>query len=196
MRKLYSKEPTGRRARGVVEWNQDFAWFRKSEAAKFLPAKPSNGKTHDVPKALIMRLAKYHFTDTVRLFCDPYPARCVKTARLKSTVLEVNDNLVSIRLNGFVNSEQDDLAKWGTTGDQARLPRRPDRSFKATLLGYATFDVKTKQFTKFELIAFGAHSGGGMRSFEDPVAIGAVLTLASDGPVDRVEPLHLKYYAW
>ena len=140
--------------------------------------------------------ARSHFTDTVRLFCAPYPARCVKTAELTSTVLKAGKDLVSIRLNGAVHSAQDDLPKSGTTGDQARIPRRPDRSFDATLLGYATYDVRKRMFTEFELVAFGSHSGGGRRSFEDPVAMGVVLTLVSDSPVDRVEPLHFKRYGW
>ena len=56
--------------------------------------------------------------------------------------------------------------------------------------------VKKQKFTEFELVAFGSQSGGGRWSFEDPVAMGAVLALASDSPVDRVEPHHFKLYGW
>ncbi len=171
------------------------AWFRKGEAASFLPANPKTGETHDLPAALMMRLAKYHFTDTVRAFGDPYPDRCVKTAKLTSTVLAVRENLVSIRLNGAVHSAQDDTPRFGYMRG-GRLPRRPDRSFDATLLGYATYDVNEQKFTKFELVAFGSQSGGGSRSFANRVAMGAVLSLASDSPVDRVEPRHFRLYGW
>ncbi len=195
LRKLYSPKPTGPRARGLIEWNQDFAWFRKDEASQFLPVNAEKGLTHDIPAALMMRLAKYHFTDTVRTFCDPYPDHCVKTAKLTSTVLAVTENLVSIRMNGAVHSAQSDTPKWGTVRE-ARIPRRPDRSFVATLLGYATYDVNEQKFTEFELVAFGSQSGGGSHSFAGPVAMGAVLALASDSPVDRVEPRHLRLYGW
>ncbi len=195
LRKLYSPRPTGRRARGVVEWNQDFAWFRKGEATQFLSDNPKQGETHDVPAALMMRLAKYHFLDTIRTFCDPYPDRCVKTAKLTSTVLSVRKNLVSIRLNGAVHSAQNDTPRWGLVRE-ARIPRRPERSFDATLLGYATYDVNLQKFAKFELVAFGSHSGGGTHLHAGPVTMGAVLALAGDGPVDRVEPRHFRLYGW
>ena len=142
-----------------------------------------------------MRLAKYHYLDTVRTFCDPYPDRCVKTAKLTSTVLAVRNNLVSIRLNGEVHSAQDDTPRWGIVRE-ARIPRRPERSFDATLLGYATYDVKQQKFTKFELVAFGSQSGGGTRTFPGPVAMGVVLTLAGNTSVDRVEPRHINLYGW
>jgi hypothetical protein len=195
LRKIYDPKPTGRGARGLIEWNQDFAWFRKEEAAQFVPANAKQGMTREIPAALMMRLAKYHFTDTVRTFCDPYPNRCVKTAKLTSTVLEVRENLVSIRLNGEVHSAQNDTPKWGTVRE-ARIPRRPERSFDATLLGYATYDVNQQKFTKFELVAFGSHTGGGARMKAGPVTMGAVLSLASDSPVDRVEPRHFRLYGW
>ena len=195
LRKFYSPKPTGRRARGLIEWNQDFAWFRKDEATRFLPANAKQGMTHEIPAALMMRLAKYHFTDTVRTFGDPYPDRCVKTAKLTSTVLEVKKNLVSIRLNGEVHSAQNDTPKWGIVRE-ARIPRRPERSFDATLLGYATYDVSRQKFTKFELVAFGSHTGGGTRSYAGPVTMGAVLSLAGNSPVDRVEPRHFRLYGW
>lgn len=77
-----------------------------------------------------------------------------------------------------------------------RLPRRAERSFKAELLGHATYDLKRKRFTKFELVALGVQQGGGERSSPDPVPIGVALTLVGDSPVERVEPFHLDLYGW
>jgi hypothetical protein len=195
LRKLYSPRPTGRRARGVIECNQDFAWFRKHEAEQFLSVNPKQGETHDIPKSLMMRLAKYHFLDTVRTFCDPYPDRCVKTAKLTSTVLSVNGNLVSMRFNGAVHSSQDDTPRWGIVRE-ARIPRRPERSFDATLLGYATYDMSQQKFIKFELVALGTQSGGGTHLLAGPVTMGVVLSMAGNNPIDRVEPRHLRLYPW
>ena len=48
------------------DWNLDFAWFRKEEARRFLPSKPKTDDTYAVPEKLIQRLARFHFTDTVR----------------------------------------------------------------------------------------------------------------------------------
>ena len=90
LHKLYTRPPrTPREKIGVVEWNADFAWFRKDEARQFLPAHPKKGERHKVPEKLIQRLARFHFTDTVRAFADVYPQRCVKEANLTATIGEV-----------------------------------------------------------------------------------------------------------
>ena len=196
LRKFYSRKPVGRAAIGVVESNRDFAWYKKEEAEQFLPSTPEKSDTHEVPRNLVERLARYHFTDTVRAFADPYPARCVKEARLTATVLEVQSGVVTLRYDGTVHSEQDDTPRFGLTRERGRLPRRPERSFQADLLGYATFDQEKKRFTEFELVALGTQQGGGERGSKDRVTMGVALTLAEDTPVERVEPFHLELYRW
>jgi hypothetical protein len=192
LRKLYSRQPRSRREKiGIVEWNADFAWFRKGEARQFLPAKPKKGDRHTVPEKLIERLARFHFTDTVRAFADAYPRRCVKEAKLTATVVNVAGNVVSLRFDGKVHTSQDDARSTG------RLRRKPERSYDAKLLGHAEFDLEKKRFVSFDLVAFGTHRGGGLRSsFEDPVKMGVSLELAEKGPAYRVEPDHFSWYEW
>jgi len=194
LRKFYSHKPVGRAAIGVVERNRDFAWYKKEEAHQFLPPTPKKGEAHEVPRYIVERLARYHFTDTVRAFADPYPARCVKEAWLKTSVLEVNDGVVKLRFDGIVRSEQNDTPRFGLLSNRGRLPRRAERSFQANLLGYATFDPEKQRFTKFEIFALGIQQGGGERSSPAPVPIGVALTLAEDTPMERVEPFHLELY--
>ncbi len=195
LRKFYAETPrTERERRGLVEWNKDFAWFRKHEARQFLSEAPVIGGHHSVPSDIVHRLAQYHFTDTVRAFADPYPLRCVENAKLASIVVGSEGTVVSIRLEGAVRVAQDDLPRRGYS--RGRLPRKPSRSYDAKLLGFATFDLQTERFTAFELVAFGEHRGGGERSTEIPVALGIVLSLAGDRPTDRVEPFHLQRYGW
>lgn len=196
LRKFYKRKPQGRQARGVVEWNQDFAWYRKDEARRFLPSRFRKGGTHEVPGKLVERLARFHLINTVRAFADPFPSRCVKEARLKATVLEVEGNTVTLRFDGAIHSAQDNTPKYGSSKDPGRLPRNPVRHFKADLLGYATFDRRKNVFTKFELVALGTQQGGGSRGSQDPVPIGAALTLTGGTPIERVEPLHLDFYQW
>jgi len=76
------------------------------------------------------------------------------------------------------------------------LPRRAERSFQADLLGYATFNLVKQRFTKFDLVALGSQQGGGERSSPSAVPIGVALTLATDAPMERVEPLRLEMYGW
>ena len=195
LRKFYERQPrTERERRGLVEWNKDFAWFRRDEARRFLSAAPEKGGRHEVPSNLVNRLARYHFTDTVRAFADPYPSRCIETAQLTSTVLGIQGSLISLGFEGAVRMSQSDLPRHGYS--HGRLPRKPSRSYDAKLLGYATFDLDTDRFLSFDLVALGPHQGGGERSFDAPTTLGIVLSLAGDRPMDRVEPFHLRLYGW
>ena len=113
-----------------------------------------------------------------------------------ATVIQVKDSIVALRYEGAVHSEQEETPRFGLSTERGRLPRRPERHFKADILGYASFDLAKKRFVKFELVAAGMHKGGGARSSKDPVAIGVALTLAQDTPTERVEPHHLELYEW
>ena len=46
--------------------NQDYAWFRESEARAFLPEQPIKGAKRKVKRDLVERLARFHFVDLVR----------------------------------------------------------------------------------------------------------------------------------
>lgn len=192
LHKLYSRQPRTPRERiGVVEWNVDFAWFDKDEARQFLPSNPGKGDKHAIPEKLIRRLARFHFTDTVRAFADVYPRRCVKDAKLTTTIVDVTGRVVSVRFDGRVRTSQDDARSTG------RLPRKPQRGYDAKLLGHAKFDLAKERFVAFDLVAFGTNRGGGLRAnFEDPVKMGVLLELAKEGPVYQVEPNHLSKYNW
>jgi hypothetical protein len=192
LHKLYSRQPrTTREKLGLVEWNADFAWFDKDEARQLLPSNPAKGDKYTIPEKLIQRLARFHFTDTVRAFADVYPQRCVKEAKLVTTILDVTGNLVFLRFDGQVRTSQDDAPATG------RLPRKPQRGYDAKLLGHAKFDLAKGRFVAFDLVAFGTNRGGGLRAnFEDPVKMGVLLELAKEGPVYQVEPYHLSKYNW
>ena len=195
LHKFYEREPrTGRELRGLVEWNRDYAWFRKDEARQFLSKTLKTGDRHEVPANLINRLARYHFTDTALAWADPYPLSKVVSAQLTSTVIEIEGNIVSVRFDGAVKLAQNDLPRFGYS--RSRLPRKPDRGYDAKLLGYATFDLEKSKFVSFDLVAKGSHHGGGVGAYTVPTTLGIVLSLAGDRPMDRIEPLHIRQYGW
>ncbi len=181
------------RSRGAVAWNQDFAWYRKVDAVQFVPKDLTTGARHDVPESVVLRLARFHFTDTVRAFADPYPKRCVEVARLMATVLERVGDRVSLRLEGAVRTSQSNMSR---RRRGQRLPRLPQRGYDCTMLGYATFDLIRQRFVKFELVARGMHRGGGVRSGKGYVPMDVALTLADGTPMNRLEPRHLSWYGW
>ena len=194
LRKFPKSNPRARsRSRGAVAWNQDFAWYREADAVQFVPKNSTKGARHEVPESIVLRLARFHFTDTVRAFADPYPKRCVEVARLTATVLERVGDRVSLRLEGAVRTSQSNMSR---RRRGQRLPRLPERGYDCTLLGYATFDLKRQRFVKFELVARGTHRGGGARSGGGSEPMDIALTLADEEPMNRVEPRHLARYGW
>jgi hypothetical protein len=164
---------------GVNEqaWNQDYAWFTKSEAKQFLSLKPRVGQKQDVPLPVIHRIACAHLVDNVRGQTAPFDESQVKKARLTAEVTAVDGDIVSLRLEGETLTADDGARK---------------RGLAMRLLGKATYDMKNELFVKFEMVAVGSRWGGTQNNFrrgdlgEEP--IGLLFTLAGDSPCERVAP--------
>lgn len=158
-------------------WNQDFAWFTRSEARQFVPAEAKVGKKHDLPRALIDRLACAHLVDNVRGQTSPFDEGEVEKARLTAEVTAVKGDVVTLRLEGQTRTAREE-------------PRR--HGLEMRLLGQATFDLARGRFLTFELVAVGSRWGStqlnGRRGDTDEAPIGILLTLAGDSPCERVAP--------
>lgn len=158
-------------------WNQDFAWFTKSEAKQFLPAEAKVGKKHDLPAALANRIVCAHLIDNVRGQTSPFEESQVKKATLTAEVKAVAGDVITLRLEGETRTEMD-------------RPRKHGLEMK--LLGNATYDRKKERFTKFELVAVGSRWGGtqlnGRGRDAEEAPIGILFTLAEDTPCQRVAP--------
>jgi hypothetical protein len=161
----------------LLAWNQDYAWFTKSEARQFLPAVPQVGKKHDLPLPVLHRLACAHLIDNVRGQTAPFDESQVKKARLTAEVTAVDGNMVTLRLEGETLT--------------TREGPRP-HGLDMRLLGKATYDLTKGRFLTFELVALGSRWGGtqnnGRRGDPDAAPIGILFTLAGDGPCERVAP--------
>lgn len=167
-------------------WNQDFAWFRKAEARAFLPADPTPGSVHEVPRDLVERLARFHLLDNVRaLNYAFFPKEAVEKARLTTTVVAREGDRVSLRFEGETRA--------ATTTPQVQ-------GYAPNLLGRAEYDLKAERFTRFELVAAGDRWGTGncnQRNDETaPAPMGVVFRLAGDAPADRLPPAFVSHYGW
>ncbi len=164
--------------------NLDYAWFRKDEARAFLPAEPKPGDRHEVPLELIQRLACFHLIDNVHALNYTYfPKDSVEKARLTTTVVGVDGDLVSLRFDGetraFIESKK--------------------IGYAPKLLGRAKYNLKDEQFASFELLAVGLRWGLGncnQRHNPDPALMGIVLTIAGDTPAERLPPAFISRYGW
>jgi hypothetical protein len=180
-------------------WNQDYAWFTKKEVRQFLPGHPRVGQKHDVPAELIRRIARCHLVDNVRGQTSPYDERHVEKALLGAEVTAVDGDVVALRLEGQTRAAAE--GRWPVRGYRdSRGPAVQKRGFETRLLGKASYDVKKERFVTFELLAVGTRWGAtqfNVRSGDPgPAPIGALFTLAGDGPGERVAPAFFSRYGW
>jgi len=186
-------------------YNQDYAWFRKSEARAFLPEKPIKGAKQKVPRELVERLARFNFVDLVRGHTSPFPKKAVEHANLMAEVVGLKGNLVELRYKGrTLAAEVHDgvhiEGKWNRPGPG--IPEPEKRGVDAKLEGYAVYDQKAGKFISFNLVAVTKRWGGNVYNaraqFLDfgPAPMGIVLSLAGDNVVEKVPPLFFRFYGW
>jgi hypothetical protein len=192
------RETVGQGWRGKA-WNQDYAWFTKEEARRFVPERPEVEQKHDVPARLVHRIARCHLVDNVRGQTTQFEERHIEKARLNAEVTAVNGDVVSLRLEGDARIAAE--GKWPVRGYRdSRNPAAQKRGFEGRLLGKATYDVKQERFLTFEMVAVGMRHGAtqfnGRSNDQGPAPMGYLFTLAGDSPSERIAPAFFYAYGW
>lgn len=184
----------------VAEANQDFVWFKREELSGFLPEKLEVGAEREVADQLIERLARFHFTGTLRTFAAPYPEEAVKQAALSAKVTAVEGPIVTLQFSGETKTSQTGMSKIASFGPAAErrapVPRKPNRGYEPKLLGTAKWDQQQQKFVEFKLLGLGKHWGGALMESDDTHNVGVFLTLAGHDPIDRVRPDLFHCYEW
>lgn len=213
--------PTTNYAKGYERrFNQDYAWFRKGEARALVPEQPTQGARHQVPRALVERLARFHLVDTAWGTTAPFPEKAVERAQLTAEVIAVKDHLVSLSYKGRTRAVQGEAKwtgkrYWGPDPKLADRVRRIDEALKelgipepqtrgvdATIEGQAVYDLKAETFASFELLVLAQRWGGdeGNGRFQSldygPHPLGFFLNLAGASAAERVAPAFLGAYGW
>ena len=184
-------------------YNQDYAWFRKSEARKFLPEKLIKGARRKVQRDLVERLARFHLVDLVRGHTSPYPQQAVEQANLTAEIIDVKDHLVSLRYRGRTRTSEVHNGvhiegKWNRPGPG--IPKRQTRGVDAKLEGHAVYDQKAEKFVAFNVVVVTKRWGGNVYNaraqFLDfgPASMGVVLNLAGDNVAEQLPPLFFRSY--
>ena len=164
-----------------------------------MPGEFKPGRTHQVPRPLVERLARFHFLDNVRGQTSPFPARAIEAATLTSRITAVHGDVVSLRLEGRTKAVQ--KGDWSIRGyrDMNR-PSIQERGLEMKLLGSARFDRNQGRFVGFEVVAVGTRWGGtqynGRGNDLAPAPFGVVLSLAGESRAERVAPEHFHGYGW
>ena len=180
-------------------WNKDYAWFKKDEARSFLPSALKTGESQSVPRALIVRLARFNMIDTVRGQSPNYPESAIQKVELSTTVEKVEGSKVRVTFSGAAKAEQQ--GNWAIAGYRdMNNPSSQKRGYDLQLAGVATWDTSKEKFLKFELVAAGTRWGAtqynGRHDDPGPAPIGYLYELASDAPHDKVPPSEFWGYGW
>jgi hypothetical protein len=180
-------------------WNQDFAWFRREEAASFVPEERKVGATRVVPEALPTRLARLHLVDNVRGQTPQFEPRHIGSARLETEILSIDGTRIVLALRGETKAATS--GTWSIAGfSDMHNPSTQERGVHTRLAGEAEWNTETGRFTKFEMTAVGTRWGGtqynGRADDLEPNPVGFAFVLAGDSPAERVAPAMWYLYGW
>lgn len=180
-------------------WNQDFAWFTKSEASSMIPAKLAVGERIEVPKALIDRLAKFNFVDNVRGQTLPYTDADVSASRLEFQVTKMNGPVAVLRISGETKAAAE--GRWAIAGfKDMNDPQARRRGMSLKIHGIAKFDSAKKEFVQFDAVAlgtrFGATQYNGRHDDLGEAPIGFAIGSAGKKASERVAPSFFYAYRW
>ncbi|MBC8066649.1 MAG: hypothetical protein H7Y17_17600 [Chlorobia bacterium] len=180
-------------------WNQDYAWFTRSETKSMLPAQIQAKQTIQIPEALVKRLAKFNFVDNVRGQTMAYTDQDVTLASLTTEVVKVSGGVATIRLYGETKAENQ--GSWSVAGYRDMdSPESRKRGMNLKLYGRAQFNIADSKFTQFEAVALGDRFGGtqynGRHDDLESAPIGYALVLAGAKASERVAPSFFYAYRW
>lgn len=173
-------------------WNQDYAWYTKDQAGGWVPATFAKDAKHQVPDAIVRRLARVTFIDNVRSITPPFNENEVEKAHLTATVIAVDGDVATLRYEGETRTSAS--GTWAVGQEPAS---KQTRGFDAKLLGKATYNMKEGKFTSFALVVLGTRWGGTVYNVRTddlaPAPMGITLTLAGSTPAERVAPFAAAY---
>jgi hypothetical protein len=158
----------------------DHLWLTESEWQSLLPAKARAGDSLPVPRAVALRILRFHLIDNTRGEPPAWSLGEVRAGKLTLTVEEATPAGVKLRLDG--------TALLATAAD----PKQAKRGFDARLLGYIHYDAGRKAIDRLDIIAVGEHWGEatftqGARPGRAP--LGVAFSLArGNAPADQVPP--------
>lgn len=177
--------------------NRDHAWFSESEAQRWLPERLEVGAVIEVPKDLSERMMRFHLVDSVLGQTLPF-ARGEVSGEIRATVTAVSGDSVEIRIEGHSHAESD--GEW-LLGDNDWRPRDGGsypRGMDTQLLGYASYDLRDRRFTRFDLLARGRRWGytqfNGRRKQSEPSEVAFCFELAGEDGAARVPPAFIDIY--
>lgn len=169
-------------------WNNDFLWLSPSDVRALIPGSLTVGIIHEVPHALLHRVARFHLRDIVRGEPGVWGPDAVEHITLMAEVVRRDGNSVTLVYNGHVVLEEH--------GD-FRDSHKPidwafDNSLDAAIIGEAVWNDVSGSFERFDLLVAGQRAGAhryNARTHDPgPAPIGFSMELAGDSAWERTPP--------
>lgn len=186
-----ARPPRSRRRRGrgnrwyAKAWNRDWVWFRRDEAAAWLPTNLAVGATRALDKALTNRLVRLHLVDFVRGQTSAYPRDSVEDAQVITEITALDGDLCALDITGSTSASVQD----GTFA----------RAMRTSIDGEAVYDLRNERFLTFNLYAAGERRGrtryNGRHRDLGPAPIAFALRIPPAG-APRVAPAFVYRYGW
>ena len=177
-------------------WNRDFVWFNKDEVSQWVRENPKTGDIYNLPDIILERLFCFHLVDNTRGQTLPFAPQEIKESNIEIEIEDIRDSLIQIKITG--NSKAVSRGPW-LLGENDWTPNYDlDHGINTNLIGYASYDMKLKKFTKFEIVSIGKRKGktqnNGRNNSPDSGYIGFYFTLANNTLSERIAPAFVDVY--
>jgi hypothetical protein len=165
--------------------NFDHLWFSKSEATQWIPDETDVGAARPLPDELVTRIACLHLLDSVGCVLPRrFQPEDVDDSWIRTEVVARTGHRIELRITGSTRVHA-----------RGREVRCYANRIETSILGYATFDVASEAFTRFEAIALGRctefrSAAGDSTSAKE---LGFAFTLAELGE-PHTPPLYFRRY--
>lgn len=168
-------------------------WLTAAELKSLIPANPMKGDKIPMPTSIAARILRWHL-NPLRFYGrygpDALESKDVRAGELTLTVDAVATDAIRLRLEGS--------AKLGKVPPAAvvegKIASLDEWGYEPRVLGFLEYDPRMQVFTRFDIVALGAHFGRLGNGRRAPSRIGlqplgiAFELVKGDQPADRVPP--------
>lgn len=178
--------------------NFDYAWLTATEVQSLLPPNrqsSQSGKVYEIPSKTIVRFARNHLIDHVKGEAPGWNSGSVKQAVAAARVTSQTDQEIEIELKGRVKCVQ---TPDGRINEYSGQINNTEQGVDLKLMGWLTWNISDKTFTKFNCVAYGNRWGTSTYNMRhqdrEKNPIGFAIERLPAQPENLIEPKFLPYH--
>lgn len=147
----------------TVEPGHNYLWLTEADWKSLVPAEMKKGHQYSLPKSLVKQIVCDPLTHTAFSRSPPivWNPKHIRSLELNLTVTDVSSANVHLCMMGSVLLETSlrDFAERPRTRKGEPFIGNPQLKFDGHMLGYLTYDLQKKAFTRFDIVALGDFVG-------------------------------------